>query len=314
MLNTESLNQRIRFNSYLFALSNCILGSSLGFYYGKFNFITVIVALAFSVTSCGILALCNYSIEYSRAYKQHLKERVKGVITPIIVGEITVSQLRKRMAVVTVVSSVMGAVSIYLAFGSNIQVLSWFIFICVLSVLVTLFYNVSALYLYRGIGAIAIFFFYGATTVIGSQFLIVAASHASIDVFPDTWFLSVSSGAGALMILYARSLRLFLSEQHLPKQSLVLTFGYKITSIYLVALLLTDISFSLIACVSSHKAVEALLLIIGFVPLSYQVYLIIKNMKKAVLIKRGFNNMMFYSCVNNFVWVGILIIDYCLYY
>lgn len=313
MLN-DQINTRIRFNSYAFALTNCILGCALGFFYGHVTFETIITAISISITGVSVLALCNYSIDYSRAYKLHLKDKKNGIISPIMVGDLPVTQLRKRMAIITLIATVFGAIAIYIALGSNIQVLSWFIFLCVMCVLATLFYNVSALYLYRGLGAIAIFLLFGMASVVCAQFLIVAASHSTIDIYPDTILLAFSSGAASLMILYGRSIRMMVNDTpNVIRKSFVLSFGYKITSIYLLALLLANIFFSVLACVSSHRPIEALLLLIGFIPMSYQVYTIIRHMKMSVILKQSFNNLMSYCCINNLVWVIILTVDYWLY-
>ncbi len=313
MLN-DQINSKIRINSYLFALTNCILGCALGFFYGHVTFETLITAVSISITGVSVLALCNYSIDYSRAYKSHLREKKNGIISPIMVGEIPVTQLRKHMAIITLVASVFGAIAIYIALGSNIQVLSWFIFLCVMSVLATLFYNVSALYLYRGIGAIAIFLVFGMVSVVFSQFLIVAASHSTIDIYPDTILLACASGASSLMVLYGRSIRMMVNDTpHVTRKSFVLSFGYKVTSIYLIALLLANIFFSTLACISSHRPIEAFLLLIGFIPMSFQVYSIILHMKMSVILKQSFNKLMLYCCINNVVWVIILVIDYWVY-
>ncbi len=313
MLN-DQINSKIRFNSYAFALTNCILGCALGFFYGHVTLATLITAVSISITGVSVLALCNFSIDYSRAYKNHLRDKKAGIISPIMVGDMPVTQLRKRMALITVVAAIFGAVAIYLALGSNIQVLSWFIFLCVMSVLATLFYNVSALYLYRGVGAIAIFLVFGMASVVFAQFLIVAASHSTIDIYPDTILLAFSSGASSLMILYGRSIRMMVSDEpHVTSKSFVLSFGYKITSIYLLGLLLSNIFFSVLACVSSHRPIEALMLLAGFIPMSYQVYTIIRHMKMSVILKQSFNKLMFYCCINNLVWVIILTVDYWIY-
>ena len=116
------------------------------------------------------------------------------------------------------------------------------------------------------------------------------------------------------MILYGRSIRMMVSDTpHVVRRSFVISFGYKITSIYLLALLIANIFFSVLACVSSHKPIEALLLLIGFIPMSYQVYSIIRHMKMSIILKHSFNNLMSYCCINNLVWVIILTVDYWIY-
>ncbi len=317
-MQTDTIN-RTRYNSYLFALSNCVLGCALGFFYGHVTLETITVAITIVLSGLGIQALCNYSIDYSHAYRNHQKDKLKGILSPIMIGELPVAALRKKMAFVTIFSTLSGAIAIYLSLGSNIQILSWFMFLCVCSVLLTFCYTTSSLYALKGLIAIAIFLFFGIASVIGAQFLIVAASHETIDIYPDTYLLAFSSGSCSLMVLYGRTVRRFFSEKHskkepLKRDSFVVNFGYNVTTLYLVGLLGFNFVTSVSACVYSHKPIEALLLLIGFVPMLYLVYTIIRKIKVTSVLKRKFNQLMVWCCVNNLVWVVILAIDYSLYY
>ena len=58
-----------------------------------------------------------------------------------MIGEFSLTQKRKSMALVTLSAAVSGTFGIYVAVGSNIQILSWFVFLCALMILLTLFFT-----------------------------------------------------------------------------------------------------------------------------------------------------------------------------
>jgi len=313
-MQADDLSVKIRIYSYIFTFTNCLLGCSLGFYYGEFSFSTIITALCVIATSMGILTLCNYSVDYSRAYRKYVKDRKNGIMSPVIVRGITVARLRKNMALVIIFSTFFATVAISMSLGSSIQMLSWFVFLCVLCVMLTFMFNTTTLYAYRGTLVIGFFFVFGMLSVIGPQFLVLSACNSSIDIYPDTWFLSLASGVSSLMVLYGRSLYLLLNDDaSMEHKSLVFNFGYRITSIYLVALLLGVFICSNMACIMSHKLIETPLLLLAFVPLGLKIFDIIKNMDRLDMIKQRFIVILKYCCLHNLLWVLVLLLDYYIY-
>ena len=300
-----------RYISLFYAVTNCALGCAIGFYYGDVTFRTIVVAIAIIICGGGIQSLCNYSIDYSRAYRKHRLDKQKGFMTPIMIGEISLTQLRKRMALVTLLIAVFGALSIYLAIGSNIQLLSWFIFLCALSILLALFYTTSSIYLYKGIGAIAIFVIFGMISILGSQFIIVAASSATIDFYPDAYLLAISAAASSLIILYVRSIRTNVREK---AKTIGQVISYEISTIYLIALVSVNIACSVLACITSHRSLESLFIIAGFIPMIYFVYTILRYKNKSNFLKNRFNELMLSCSFNNLIWIIVLVADFWIYY
>ena len=298
--------------SILFALTNCALGCALGFYYGKFNLTTAFVSICIILCGCCIQALCGYSIDYSRAYKKHLQDKKLGKMSPIMIGEITLTQLRKRMALGALVAGFFGAVAIFLSVGNNIQIFSWMIFLCVLAILLTLFYTTKAINLYKGLGAIAIFVLFSFISIYDSQFMVVAASHYTIDMYPDAFSLSICASCNSLIILYVRSIRVNVAERN--KKTLTQVITYEISSLYVLALLALNIISSVLACIMSHRAYEAFFIILGFMPMSYFVYTIIKSKRSANLLRRRFNQLLTCCSFNNAIWMLVLFAEYLLYY
>ncbi|MGN1281252.1 MAG: hypothetical protein ACI4UM_05055, partial [Succinivibrio sp.] len=197
MINNRFYN--IKSVTMLFAFTNCLLGCSVGFYYGFCSLRSLFVALCILICGLGIQSLCNFSIDYSRAYKKHKSDRQNGITSPMMIGEFSLTQKRKTMALVTLSAAISGTLGIYVAVGSNIQILSWFIFLCALLILLTMFFTTTTVYRYKGIGAIAIYVVFSCVSIVGSQFLIVAASHSTIDIYPDTYLLAITAVANSLI-------------------------------------------------------------------------------------------------------------------
>ncbi|NLK85387.1 MAG: hypothetical protein GX278_05505 [Aeromonadales bacterium] len=305
------LNSRLI--SLLVAFSNCSVGCALGFYYGHFTCSTFVIALSIIFAGIGIQALCNYSLDYSRAYRKHRKEKNEGIVSPIMIGEISLTGLRKRMAIVTLLTTIFGGIAIYLSMGSNIQTLSWFIFICVICVLLTLVFSFTTKTIYDGISAHTIFFVFAMSSIVGSQLMIVCSSKYVTDIYPDTYFLGFSTALSSLMILFVSEMRYYKPEKAALKKSFTKLLKYEISTVYLIGVFVASLFFSVLACTTSHRAVEAILIIIGYLPMISLLYNILKYKNKTNKLKLRFNLLMLCCCLIDFIWVLILIVDYWLY-
>lgn len=295
----------------LFAFTNCLLGCSLGFYYGVCSLRSVSVALCILICGCAIQSLCNFSIDYSRAYKKHKADKLNGISSPIMIGEFSLTQKRKSMALVTLSAAVSGTFGIYVAVGSNIQILSWFVFLCALMILLTLFFTSTTVYRYKGIGAIAIYVVFACVSIMGAQFMIVASSHSTIDVYPDAYLLAASAVANSLIILYSRSLRPDNVEKKVKTISQFI--GYELSSIYLVLLVAGSAFFSILACITSHTVEGSFFIMLSYTPMGYYAYKILKHNKSFDENNRQFNKIILSCSMCNLVWVGVLIADYWIY-
>ena len=303
----------VRSLSLLLAMTNSMLGVSLGFFYGAINIKTVIVGICTVFASISIQALCNYSIDYSVAYRNHRKDKQNGIVTPIIVRDITVTELRHRMAIITVFASITGTIAMYLSFSDSIQLLSWFLFFSVISVLGTMLYASSSLYLYKGIGAMIIFGTLGFFSIIAPQFLIISASGTGLDIYPDTLGLAFSATAISLLTLYIRNLKSKTVVRKYTRKSLRQLFGYEMSSLYIISLYLGSVLLSVLACATSHRLLYSMFLLTGYIPVTYYVYLLIRNPSHINLMRIRLIQMLFFFNVNNCVWIGILASDYWVY-
>ncbi|MGN0901894.1 MAG: hypothetical protein ACI4M9_01290, partial [Succinivibrio sp.] len=254
--------------SLTLAVTNIALGCGLGFFYGSFSITSCVTALSVLVAGVFLLVLCNYSIDYSRAYLQHKKDSLNGIVAPIVIHKIPLTALRKRMAVITIVIAVFGFIASHNALGYSVQQLSWFLFLCVIGVLSTLLYTSSSLYFYKGIGAMVLFSLFGFFSIFVPQFLVIASCHQGIDIYPDTYFLSFSAATTSLIVLYVRNVQAKTLVRKYYGKSLRQLFGYEFSSFYLVALFVTAVLTSMLACMTSHRLTQSVFLLAGYLPMT----------------------------------------------
>lgn len=298
----------------LLGFTNCALGCALGFYYGSVNMYSIVTAIMVILTGVTLQILCNFANDYGDAYKNADTVNRLGPIRAVMSGEISLSQLRKGMALMTLVCSVLGFLAVALAVGNNLQVLSWFVFLGVLSILAALFYTLGMAYGYKGFGDIAVFIFFGLVAILGSQVLITAASASGLDIYPDTLLLGISVGAASVMLLHVSSLRDIEEDLANGKRTLASRLGYKLSAVYLAVLFAIVCCNSFIACFLSHKAWEIVILAVALLPLMASTFRCIRHAREGerVALERKYTALG--VAIHNIAWIIVLIIDFWVYY
>lgn len=303
----------MRPRTLLLGFTNCALGCALGFYYGDVSCYTVITAICIVLTGVMLQILCNFANDYGDAYRKADGKNRKGPIRAVMVGAISLTQLRKGMAVVTILATICGVAAVILAVGNNLQVLSWFIFLGVISILAALFYTIGMAYGYKGFGDIAVFIFFGLLAVIGAQILITAASANGLDMYPDTFLLGLSSGFGSVMVLHVASTRDILEDRANGKHTLASRLGFKLSAVYLILLLLGTIFSSVIACVLSHKAWELIIIIFAIVPLLASAFRTVRHISTPEKVARELKYTALGCAIHHMSWMVVLSLDYWVY-
>lgn len=303
----------MRPRTLLLGFTNCALGCALGFYYGNVSLYTIITAVCIVITGVMLQILCNFANDYGDAYRQADGKNRKGPIRAVMVGDISLTQLRKGMAVVTILATICGALAVFLAVGNNLQVLSWFIFLGVISILAALFYTIGMAYGYKGFGDIAVFIFFGLVAVIGSQILITAASENGLDMYPDTLLLGISSGLGSVMVLHVASTRDILEDRQNGKHTLASFLGFKMSGIYLLVLLAGTIVTSVAACIFSHKVWELSVIIFALIPLVASSFRTVKSINKPEKVAHELKYTALGCAIHHSAWIIVLTLDFWAY-
>ncbi|HAR80430.1 MAG TPA: 1,4-dihydroxy-2-naphthoate octaprenyltransferase [Succinivibrionaceae bacterium] len=294
----------------LLGFTNCALGCALGFYYGTVSFYTATTAVAIIITGVLLQILCNFANDYGDACKNADTENRLGPIRAVMSGAISLAQLRKGMACVTMLSAFVGFIAVALAVGNNLQVLSWFIFLGVISILASLFYTLGMAYGYKGFGDLAVFIFFGVVAVIGSQILITSASDSGLDVFPDTIFISFSVGAESVMLLHVSSVRDIEEDRAHGKMTIASRLGYNMSAVYMIALFAVTFFASTAACFYSHKPWEIFILLVALLPLGASTIRSVIHISDGQKLARERKYIALGTTIHNISWIIVLILDY----
>lgn len=297
----------------LLGASNCILGCSLGFYYGRFSFNSVVLALCLLATSTGLTLLCNFSVSYASAYDRYKKSKQKGVIIPLMVGSTSITVVRKTMAIVTLLTAIFGFSAIFIAVGSDIQSVSWFAFMVTIAVILSVLFTAANSYYNNFIVSAAVFLFIGSVSVAGSQLLIVYQSVESFDIYPDSIMLSLACGIISVVVLQFHTLKALKIDISKGKKKLSLLFSYSASKLVLAALVSASLILSCVACFKSHQYWEICLLMLTMVPIIYSLFMFLQHSING--ITESANSTYFTSSfiIHNLMWVVVLFTDYLMY-
>ncbi|MCR5536808.1 MAG: 1,4-dihydroxy-2-naphthoate octaprenyltransferase [Succinivibrio sp.] len=298
----------------LLGATNCLLGCSLGFYYGNVTFYSLLTAVLVVITGVLLQILSNFANDYGDAYKKADGDGRLGPIRAVMTGNISLALLRKGMAMVTLMASISGFMALTLAVGNNLQVLSWFIFLGLISILAALFYTVGLAYGYKGFGDVAVFIFFGIVAVVGSQLLITAACDSGLDIYPDTLLISFSVGASSVMLLHVSAVRDIQEDMVNGKRTLATRLGYKMSAVYLIALFGATALFSACACFFSHKAWELVIILLALLPLLASTVRTVKHIRDGQLVALERKYTALGITIHNIAWMVVLVLDFWVYY
>ncbi|MDD6317525.1 MAG: 1,4-dihydroxy-2-naphthoate octaprenyltransferase [Succinatimonas hippei] len=294
-------------------VTNCALGCAFGFYYSEVNLYTLTTAFFVVLTGCLLQILSNFANDYGDAYRNADGPGRVGPIRAVMSGAISVSQLRKGMALVIIAAAISGVIAVGLAVGGNLQVLSWFIFLGVLSILAALLYTLGLAYGYKGLGDFFVFIFFGVIAVIGSQILITASGNAGLDWYPDTAAMGISIGASSVMVLHVAGMRDISEDRLHGKKTLASRLGYTLSCVYLAILFSVTTLTSAFACVYSHRAWEFSIIAISLIPLLASTVRTIKNARVPVRVAPELKYTSLGSAIHAVAWMIVLTIDYWAY-
>jgi 1,4-dihydroxy-2-naphthoate octaprenyltransferase len=304
----------LRVKTLLLSLTNCALGCSLGLYYGVVSFYTLVVSLLIVTTGVLLQILSNLADDYGDALKNADGPNRKGPIRAVMLGSISLTQLRKAMGTVTLASMIVGTVSLFLALGGNYEALAWFGFLGVGAIMAAIFYTIGVAYGYRGFGDIAVFIFFGPAAVLGSQLLVLGASGQVVDFFPDSVYLGVAVGIHSVMVLHVSAMRDIDEDRLSGKKTIASRLGHRFSAVYLAILYVISACCSLTACLTSHKLWECIIVGVALVPLAASCYRSFSHCldSKKIASERKF--CLIGCAIHNVSWIIVLILDFWVYY
>lgn len=304
----------LRPKTLLLGGTNCAVGCGLGFYYGAFNLYNLTAAVLIIVTAVLLQILSNFANDYGDAYRGADRADRLGPIRAVMTGSITVRQLRRAMAVVTMLACFFGLIAVVMTLGNDFKILAWFLFAGVIAIVAAIFYTVGMAYGYKGFGDISVFVFFGLLSVLGPQIMITNASGGGTEIYPDALLLAISIGAGSVMVLHVNNMRDAAQDKISGKRTLATRLGTKLSAVYHVILFAIVVLCSFAACFLSHKFWEFAILAVGLTPLMASVFRVVKNSRDAKILAPELKFTSLGNAVHNLAWLIVLTVDFWVYY
>ncbi|MDY6415718.1 MAG: 1,4-dihydroxy-2-naphthoate octaprenyltransferase [Succinivibrio dextrinosolvens] len=304
----------LRIKTLLLSFTNCAVGCALGFYYGVVSLYTVAAAVLILATGVLLQILSNFADDYGDALKEADSEKRIGPIRAVMIGSISLTQLRKAMGTVTVAATICGMIALYMCLGHDLQALSWFVFLGVLAILAAIFYTIGFAYGYKGFGDIAVFIFFGLAAVIGSQLLVLGASGQPVDIFPDSIYLACAIGIHSVMILHISAMRDIDEDRTTGKKTVAARLGHRLSALYLAVMFVVSSMLSIGACLTSHKLWECSILAVALIPLLASTYRAFIHCMDGNKVAKERKYSLIGIAIHNVAWIIILVIDFWFYY
>ncbi len=298
----------------LLGATNVAVGCGLGMYYGAFNLYNLTAAVMIILTAVLLQVLSNLANDYGDAVRGSDRDDRLGPIRAVMTGAISIRQLRRAMAVVTLAACFFGLIAVAMTLGDDLKLLSWFIFAGVISIVAAVFYTVGVAYGYKGLGDAAVFIFFGLLSVLGPQVMLTNVSGGGADIYPDAFLLAVSIGAGSMMVLHINNMRDAAQDKISGKRTLATRLGAKLSTAYHVSLFAVVVICSFAACFLSHKFWEFAIIAVGLMPLMASVIRVIKHSRDARVLAPELKFTSLGNAVHNISWLIVLTVDFWVYY
>ena len=170
MITYKSLYTSARLRSLPLSVSGIIMGSAMAYQNGFFR--TDIFVFALLTTICFQL-LSDFANDYGDNQKGTDNQARLGPKRAIQLGVMTLSEMKKIIGVMMIISLISAIILIYIAFGRENLVYSIsFFFLATMAIVAAIKYTIGKnAYGYKGLGDIFVFIFFGIVSVVGSNFL-----------------------------------------------------------------------------------------------------------------------------------------------
>ncbi|UII24473.1 1,4-dihydroxy-2-naphthoate polyprenyltransferase [Fulvivirga maritima] len=253
------------------ALASICMGSFLAAANGFFNGWVCAFCI---LTTILLQVLSNLANDYGDTVNGADSAHREGPQRMVQSGKITLSDMRKAIALFIAMTLASGIYLLYLSFGFDLQAFIFFFVLGVMSILAALAYTAGRKpYGYIGLGDLSVMLFFGLTGVLGSYYLFAQ----QID-----WLLilpAISCGLFSVAVLNVNNIRDIESDKKAGKYSIPVRIGRKKAVIYHWTLLSLGLLSALAFTFLSFNSWTQLLFIVT-IPLFVKNALAVKNKTK----------------------------------
>lgn len=245
------------------SISGIILGTACAYpaYHTKDNY-WWIFGFCF-LTTLFFQVLSNYANDYGDAVKGTDNENRVGPARAIQSGEITQGEMKKAIAITSVLSLLSSIGVIYVSFGSEnfIQAIVYLV-LALACIGAAIKYTVgSSAYGYRGLGDVFVFIFFGLVSTLGSYYLY---GH-QLDL--KVMFPAIAVGLLSTAVLNMNNMRDIENDAAMGKNTIVVKMGFDKAKQYHFQLILFSIIFINIYTINTFTTWYQFLYVFAFIPL-----------------------------------------------
>lgn len=201
------------------SVSGILVGTSLATLEGFQNGFIFLFAI---LTTLGLQITSNFANDYGDGVKGTDNNNRIGPKRALQSGALSKNELKKGIVVSVVITAVLIAILLYLAFENEIQYIVLFGVLGAISLWAAIRYTVGKrAYGYRGLGDVFVFCFFGLVSVVGSMFLYT--KYITLYAFLP----GVTIGLLSTAVLNLNNLRDYHSDKDAKKNTLAVFLGLK---------------------------------------------------------------------------------------
>lgn len=225
------------------------------------------------LTTLGLQILSNFANDYGDGVKGTDNEDRIGPKRAIQSGVITPQQMKKGIAITSLLTLIAAIILIYFAFGkTNFMYSVFFLLLGIAAIISAIRYTVgNSAYGYKGFGDVFVFIFFGLVSTLGVNFLY------SKQIDPLLILPAVSIGFLSVGVLNLNNMRDEASDKKSGKNTIVVQIGSQKAKMYHYFLIVTAMVLVLVFAVLSDYHFDQYLFLLAYIPLTKHLITVYKN-------------------------------------
>lgn len=255
MKNYQHWLRAFRLRTLPLALSCIAMGAFLAADAGAFRWDIFLLAV---LTTIFLQILSNLANDYGDSIHGADNASRKGPSRAVQSGVITSQQMRRVIALFTLLSLASGVILLIVSFGSEWRAILFFLALGLLSIGAAVTYTIGRKpYGYIGLGDLSVLLFFGFTGVMGSYYLF-AKTVTSYEILP-----ALSMGLLSVAVLNVNNIRDIESDRVAGKFSIPVRLGRRKAVIYHWGLLVLSVSCALLYTALDYQSPWQLLFLLA---------------------------------------------------
>jgi 1,4-dihydroxy-2-naphthoate polyprenyltransferase len=200
------------------SISGIIVGAAMAFRFVGFNWLVFGLLLT---TTLLLQILSNFANDFGDFYHGTDNEQRVGPQRALQSGQISVSDMKRGIALVSLLALISGLLMLYISLGHrNIKLFLFFVVLGLLAIAAALKYTIGHNpFGYRGLGDLMVFIFFGLVAVVGSYYLLAK----SIDF--RIWLPAVAIGFLSTGVLNINNMRDLENDRTSGKSTMIVKMG-----------------------------------------------------------------------------------------